>query len=341
MPGLRRAIFALGRPLGNARLEEAVRYKAPYLFAIVYVYFYVARPGLGAALLTEACALSTIIGVAGIGYLSNDVADRVQDAAMGKPNDANRLTRARIVAAFVTFGACAITPWIVYFPADRTTAALLALELMLFVAYGVKPLRLKERGLAGVLTDAAYAHALPAAIAAHTLFLLTRYDDAWRFATWLLVWQLPLGARNITYHQMADYDHDRATGVRTYVGDVGGEHAIRVVERRLIPVELAGFCGWFLILPTIVPAVAFASHAALVEVVVRPVPPRTRWRIMAEHCDAFCQVWLPLSILAPLCASDPRMYVVAGIHAVVFRRPLHEAILKLVAPRPTGAARTT
>jgi hypothetical protein len=229
-----------------------------------------------------------------------------------------------------------VLPWLVYFPTDSVTVGLLAAEFALLLAYVSPPLRLKERGLAGVVADAFYAHALPTLIAANTLFLMAPYDHPVLFATSLAAWQLPLGARNIIHHQMADYEADRASGTRTYVTAVGGTQATRFVERRLIPIEIAGFVSWLTVVAFTMPAVplAFMVHGVVRAVShrARSTPVVTRWEAMSAFVDAFCLVWMPLVAISVVCVAEPRMIVLGAAHVILFRRALHESIVTLWSP---------
>ncbi len=324
-------VSRLYRRISTLRMQEALRYKAPYLLTVVYVFFYLVRPSFAFALTFDALALCTIAGIAGFGYFSNDVADRTADRITSKRNDAAALNPVQIALAFVLFALVAILPWVVCFPVDRTTAVLLALEFALLVAYVRRPLRLKERGLAGVATDALYAHALPVWIATHTVFLMAHRDTPRTFTVSLVVWQFALGVRNIIHHQMSDYEQDRASRTRTFVTAAGGARVVRFVERMVIPIEVAGFAVWMGVVSLMLPAVpvAFFIHglARAASHGEHTTSPSARWSAMSAYCDGFCLVWMPLVAIGAVCVVDWRMVPLGVAHVVLFRRALYESII--------------
>ncbi len=211
--------------------------------SIVYFFLYVGRVQFANALLAAVSALCTIAGVAGVGYLSNDVADREADRKSGKPNATLDLSVAGIILLFGLFGAAALLPWAMFVPMDRTWATLLLLEFLLFALYAVPPIRLKERGLLGLVTDALYAHANPALLAAYTMYLVT--GKSYPHTRWLLgslwAWQFFVGLRNILLHQIADAIHDRVAGTVTWVTRAGERAADRFLRSVVVPIEIIGF----------------------------------------------------------------------------------------------------
>lgn len=309
------------------RLTEPWRYKAPFLISIVYFFLYVAKVRFSDALLATVCALCTIAGVAGVGYLSNDVADRDADRKSGKPNATLDVSIGRIILLFGLFGAAALLPWVMFVPMDRAWAALLLLEFLLFAVYAVPPIRLKERGLPGLITDALYAHANPALLAAYTMFLVT--GKSYPHVRWLLgslwAWQLFVGLRNILQHQITDAYHDRRAGTITWVTQAGERSADRLLRSVVVPIEIIGFAVWLAGASLTIPAlpIVFIIHVIAVAIAIRhyaggilnqPLP-----EILALILDDFYVGWMPLVVLGVLCVSDWRMAALLLVHVVVFQ----------------------
>ena len=315
------------------RLTEPWRYKAPFLISIVYFFLYVNSVRFSDALLAVACALCAICGFAGVGYLSNDVSDREADRKSGKPNATLGLSHSRMVVLFALFGAVAVLPWTVFVPVDRTWVTLLVLEFLLFALYAVPPFRLKERGLLGLVTDALYAHANPALLAAYTMYLVTgkHYSNAiWLIAS-LWLWQFFVGLRNIIQHQITDAAHDRDAGTVTWVTRAGQRAAARTLSTLIVPIEVFGFALWLVLASSAIPAVAivFTIHVICTALAIRRYTGRLLNQPLHEmlvlFLDDFFVGWMPLVVLGALCTLDWRMAALLLLHVVIFQdrlRPL-------------------
>jgi hypothetical protein len=118
--------------------------------------------------------------------------------------------------------------------------------MLLFLLYAVPPIRLKERGVAGIVTDAVYAHVLPVAVA-WTVFAGppdTRGDEV--LIALFLLWMLAMGMRHLARHQHDDLDRDRmASDVRRRAWA-----RRRALDRAAPPVEMVAACRSHQALPS-------------------------------------------------------------------------------------------
>jgi len=213
---------------------------------------------------------------------------------------------------------------------------LIGIELLLFAAYAMPPIRLKERGIAGILADASYAHVLPAVVAWVT-FGLARWapiDVATSFV--LGAWMLPMGMRHLLRHQYDDLDRDRLADTRTYAVGRGREATMRLIPRRLPPLEALATIGallWFVRLAPLLP-IGFVVHAAWELHVVRsrwlaPVPAHAQMRDAERHdvygqriLSTFTERWLaPLALASLLWRNPPALWLVP-FHLLFFGAPL-------------------
>lgn len=200
-----------------------------------------ALPPLDRFALHLALFLVSCLGIGGFGYVFTDAWDVEEDLRRGRPNTWARLPpigRATLVVALLI---AALAPWI-WLLGGVLPRALLAFEFLLFFVYAVPPLRFKERGLAGVLVDGMYAHAIPAAVAV-TLFS-QETSRPWTGLACVLAWSAPMGWRNILTHQVDDLEADRRSGARTYAASHGRAAALRIITHYLLPAELLGFVAF-------------------------------------------------------------------------------------------------
>jgi hypothetical protein len=209
--------------------------------------------------------------------------------------------------------------------------------MLLFLLYAVPPVRLKERGVSGIVTDAMYAHVLPVAVA-WTVFTVrpsTRGHDV--LLALFVLWMLAMGMRHLARHQHDDLDRDRMAGIRTFAAARGREGAMRWIVRRLVPVELVAAVStlaWAL--PSAPLLLAGCIVHALWELYVvreRWIAPLPPFRVMSDTerhdllaqrvLSGFVERWLaPLALLS-LVLHDARALWLVPLHLLVAGSPLH------------------
>jgi 4-hydroxybenzoate polyprenyltransferase len=317
------------------RLRNPWNYKAPLLIAFPYFAIAAGRVPWDRALAGVLASFCTIAGIAGVAYFLNDLTDVGEDRRAGKDNAVAALNVPQRVLLFVLFLTAALAPWL-YLPLTRTTGALLAGELALFVVYCVPPVRVKERGGWGVLTDAAYAHALPAMLAVLTFAEMASepYRSLPIFASVLGAWQLALGMRNIALHQLHDFERDAAAGTRTLAVTAGPQRLESLLRSVFVPLEIATFTAFAIVVSWNVPwfPLACAAYIAFATVRLRllqqPFPATIRQGLYV-FADNFYADWLPLAILGYMIATVPATWPIGVLHLLLFRNGLRQSIRDL------------
>lgn len=154
---------------------------------------------------------SFYLGTGVFGYISNDISDEKIDKEVGKTNVTTHLSFSVKIFLLCSFALIGFLPISVYSP---QTIPWVIGEFILLIIYAFPPLRLKEKGFLGVITDSLYAYLFPAII------LLTYLDSIglvdiffWFF---IPVFSFLVGIRNILHHQIEDYDNDMLTNTKTF-----------------------------------------------------------------------------------------------------------------------------
>jgi 4-hydroxybenzoate polyprenyltransferase len=317
------------------RLGNPWNYKAPVLIAVTYCMMLWLEFSLKDALLGFLWSLCTILGIAGFGYLSNDLGDRKADQKAGKSNLLAQIPMVQIIALLLGFVVLALVPWVVFFPLDLLAACLLAAEFLLFILYVLPPFRLKERGLLGVVADALYAHAIPAILAAITFGALAGREPAalFLFLLGLGLWQFCLGMRNILLHQLKDVGNDRISGIRTFVTVVGEERVHHLLLRVFVPMEL--LC-WLLFLGILAP-VTWLPLVGWPVYLAWQLPRQTKKRDLRgwlySYLDDFYIPWFPILVLAALTIQDWQMVILLALHVLLFKTslsPVRDRLFRLI-----------
>jgi 4-hydroxybenzoate polyprenyltransferase len=275
-----------------------------------------------------------MVGTASLGafgYLANDLSDVAVDKTAGKGRESHQWSR-RVVGA-VCAGS-AVLSVVSYWLARRSPSTLLLALAAVGVAagYSIRPLRLKERHIAGVLVAATAQRAMPGLVGAAIFHAATP-------AFWLVLAAISLqGVRYILLHQLADASHDLRTGVRTFVARVGTPVVLRMLDSLpVIEVLLLGVSmsvrpissPWLSLL--FLPSLA----RQLRRVTSTPVVAAANRRFKTAHLRTTYYLLLPAVTVGVLVSRDPTLYMPLAIIEVSWRWRVWRAMIS----QPLGSAR--
>ena len=252
----------------------------------------------------------TVAFWAAFGYGVNDIADRRADGRAGKANSAAQISLASrtlflLFAAGGAFASCLL--W----AGDAAAPIFLVAGLVMAVAYSVRPIRLKERGVWGLLAGAAAQWGFP------ILAVSAAEPGGWlRPAAWLLsTLGLAIGLRWMAVHQLQDVAADRRADVRTYASSgadiwpvIMGAFAWEIIA--LVAVLLF---GWPMSQPALIALACWALWRALPR--SQPGSFRTRLRGYGEApLSEYYFLMLPLALALSRASSS---YGFLGITALL------------------------
>jgi hypothetical protein len=192
-------------------------------------------------------------------------------------------------------------------------------------------LRLKKRGLAGVLCDAAGEQMFPALAAVFVACRGAQHPVSGAWMAGVAVWTLAFGLRGILWHQLRDVDNDRAAGVRTFASrqpraaSAVGTFLVFPLELGAFAVMLSQIGPWpsaFLLLYAPY-AIQSARRRRMAPVIVAPKP-----RSFIVLQDFYTNLF-PVALLIAAAARDWRDLAVLVIHLSLFPRRVLHAINRL------------
>jgi len=161
--------------------------------------------------------LALIALVPGAAYVSviNDVTDLKDDVASGKNNQFIGKSKAFVTIALL----CCVLPGVAVALYWRNDPLLLSLYLAAWVAfsvYSIPPVRLKTRGVLGLIADASGAHLFPTLLVISLVYrwATESIDPVW-FGS-VAVWALSYGLRGNLWHQLTDLHNDQLAGLQTF-----------------------------------------------------------------------------------------------------------------------------
>jgi 4-hydroxybenzoate polyprenyltransferase len=337
----------LGRVFEPFRAGEWWEHKLAPMLGTGYLTAFELRSSLLDLWPTFVAVLVGMAAAAAYVSLVNDVTDLEADAAAGKYN---RLAQRRRSYAAIAIGgvlglgvAVAIIAW----RDDPLALALYAGPWLAFSLYSLPPVRLKARGVAGVLADASGAHLFPHLLIAVAVFHAagTPLDGAWLGTVG--TWALAAGIRGALWHQLGDVEADTCSGVKTFARQDPAR--ARLAGRAAFVIEVAAFCVLLWRAGSLLAALFVIPYALLELARVRfwgvrliVVAPAPSFRI-AMHEYYVC--FYPLASLAASAVRQPRDVVVLLLHVTMFRgialaivRDAKNALRRLAVRPRAGAA---
>ena len=307
---------------GALRVNDWWWSKAALLMGMIYLFTLRYSIPLRQFIPLSLLSLTTIVGFASFGYLVNDLFDIEKDAHAGK---ANFLTGKSITFIAIIFFISIVfisAPW-VFLPKNRFSLGLIAIQLLLFALYSISPVRLKERGMAGIITDALYAHSVPVFLAAYTYSLAAGVTFFTPDMIILFLWQFISGVRNIVLHQADDVDADKKSGSRNFISGLSQPQFAGLLKG-LIVVDLAlciclfGFLSFYnhLFLICLAAIIVFVFADAI-------QVKRITWIEFFETSLRYFpnnryEKWLPPVILCSLTFLNPWFLLVMVLHLTIF-----------------------
>jgi hypothetical protein len=253
----------------------------------------------------------------------NDLTDIEADAAAGKSNRmAGRSAPFRTVALALPLMAGGLFFWI--WRDSRLLQILYGGAWIAFTLYSVPPVRLKTKGLAGVIADAAGAHLFPTLLSAALAFAAAgRAPEALWFGS-MAAWSFAYGFRGNLWHQLLDRDSDRQAGLRTF----GANHPPRVLGRVAawfaFPLEALALAMLMWQLQTPLPPLLLIAYGVLVMRRVRLwdmrvvlAEPHPKYLILLHE---YYDVFLPLALLTASAIRYPADLILIPVHLLFFHR---------------------
>ncbi|TKC59255.1 hypothetical protein FBD94_17135 [Pedobacter hiemivivus] len=308
--------------LSIIRSSEWWEYKLPPLLAIGYAtaiksdgQFIKSIPHLLFLL------FSLIIGAAYVSII-NDITDIDDDAASGK---SNRIARINPKVRWVFPTLCLLAGGLCcyYLYPDWLSILLYTIPWICFSLYSFRPIRLKNRGLLGVLADASGSHIFTSLLMISSISFITNQSVDWLWFISTGVWALCYGVRGILWHQFYDRKNDIQAQLNTFAVYTDPKlfrtREVVIFTTELLAMTIMLFCIHYL-LPIIALfvylLVAFSRTYKLSYTPVIIIAPENHpYHILMAD---FYQVYFPLSLLCTAALDEPYVFIVLIIHLALF-----------------------
>ncbi|MBK8352109.1 MAG: UbiA family prenyltransferase [Saprospirales bacterium] len=311
------------------RLLGNVLYKISLIFCSIYVVLFYSKKVNLEILICLLISILLSVGVAGLGYVMNDVKDYKDDFQNNKPNLFNKFSKIQSVLLIIVFTILSTFPWF-YLPKDRNTFYLLAIEFALFFIYAFPPFRLKEKGFLGILTDALYAQVVPCLLAVYTFSKIGNTILNTKLIILYEIWLLFVGIRNIIKHQVEDFDNDNNTKTKTFATKHGVEYSKKLCTKFLFPIEFLLFLSLLLIIktPYFIVLLSYLFYIAILFIKRNKTTEIDLFYFINMRIfNEFYEIHLPIILLVCFCFSNAIFIFILGFNLLIFS-PIYLSYLK-------------
>lgn len=265
--------------------------------------------------------LALVIGAVYVSII-NDMTDIEADLASGK---ANRMVgiRPEIRWIFPTLCLALGLGFCVFLYPDQLSIFLYLIPWISFSLYSFRPVRLKNRGIWGVLADASGSHIFTSLLMISSISYITGQTIDWIWFGSTGIWALCYGARGILWHQFHDRENDLQAGLNTYAVKIDPAH-FRKQELSLFCIELLAMTTMLYSLHLILPflflllylllALIRSNHLSYKPVLIICPENHPFHILMAD----FYQVFFPLSLLITAAFLQPYAWIILLVHLALF-----------------------
>lgn len=304
------------------RSQEWWAHKLPPLLAIGYATALMSPVTLYHVALWILFLLAAL--VVGAVYVSviNDITDLDEDLASGK---SNRIQQVPAKLRWVIPAVCIILGFLCgyfLFP-DLLSCTLYLLSWIVFSLYSIKPIRLKNRGIFGVLADGCGSHVFPSLLMVSSLSYVTHQQINWIWFGAVGIWALCYGLRGILWHQFADRDNDIKVRLNTYASKIEPDNfknstvliiGVELIALGILLYEISLTAAWIaLLLYFILVYIRYDRYKNQIIVVMK----RNDQPFQILMADYY-QMLLPLALLITASLRNYLDIVVLVAHIILF-----------------------
>lgn len=277
--------------------------------------------------------LSLIIGAAYVSII-NDITDIQDDQASGKVNRiANVNPNIRWLFPLLCLSAGAFCCYFLY--PDWLSISLYILPWISFSLYSFRPVRLKNRGLWGVLADASGSHIFTSLLMVSSMSFYSNEHVDWLWFTSTGIWALCYGIRGILWHQFFDRKNDIEAGLSTFAVKIYPEN-FKIREIVIFIIEMMAIIIMLYSIDQLLPILFLFVYSILAyirtfKLKYKPVfivaPENRVYHIVMAD---FYQVFFPISLLLTATLNNYYVLMVLIVHLVLFPRKIFGCLRDII-----------
>lgn len=309
------------------RSHEWWDHKTPQILSLAYATAILFRSSLFGLLYPGFVLIFvSLIAIAIYASVINDFTDMEIDRACGKSNLLLNLSPPlRVILVLLSLALVLLAAFYIY-PDKYAVFFYLSIAIAISL-YSFPPIRLKKRGIWGVLACASAEHLFPVLFSISVVFCLCKVniDPLWLCAAGML--SFTYGIRSILWHQFLDRGNDQHSGIKTYASTTNAE-AFRFKEIVIMLIELMALALVLFRLNLAIALLFLGLYILFIlgryflfksKIILIITPERSYYQILMLD---FYTTFFPLSLLIYVGITQPLGWYVLLIHILLFYKTL-------------------
>lgn len=304
------------------RSQEWWAHKLPPLLAIAYATVLMSPVTLYRVAIWSIFLLSSL--VVGAIYVSviNDITDLEEDLASGKSNRVQQIPKQY---RWIIPGVCVLLGFVFgyFIYPDILSCFLYLLSWIVFSLYSIKPIRLKNRGILGVLADGCGSHVFTSLLMVASMSYMTNQQIDWVWFTAVGIWALTYGLRGILWHQFADRENDLKVNLHTYASKINPKE-FKTKSIFLIVTELTALAVMLYKINLVIVIIGLILYFILL--FLRHKINKTQIITILKYDDQpfqilmadYYQMFFPLSLLVSASVTNNLNLIILAVHIFLF-----------------------
>lgn len=263
----------------------------------------------------------TALFLGSFAYYINDFFDIEKDTIAGKSNYAAKHTPfLRLIIIF----SLVFLPLLIWYLLNQNTSVLflIVIEISLLFIYSVSGIRIKERPILSVITDALYAYVIPGMV---IICMYINSISLFNISHFIyLLWLFLIGIRGILSHHISDYYNDLRSATTTSATRYGINNIVMLQKFIVPPIELIVFIVFLfniykpILLVYILYLILTFLNTNNRKTIFNKYFLKPEVRLINLILDNFYYLWLPFLFLTLLSISNTQYLLVIPFFLVFF-----------------------
>ncbi len=312
--------------LNTIRSHEWWEYKLPPLLAIGYATaLSSAMPFYKVAIWLLFLLAAIMVGAIYVSII-NDITDLQEDIASGKKN---RMASVSAKVRWIFPAVCILLGlmFLYFLSNDKLSSLLYAMPWISFSLYSFPPVRLKKRGVLGVMADACGSHIFISLLMVSSISFFCGIAIDWIWFAAVGIWSAAYGLRGILTHQFADRENDIKVNLTTYASKED-PNSFKSKTIFILLIELSAFAIMLWRINLFITIVFLILYFLLLiarykifdyKIVAIIIPKNHPFQILMAD---YYQLFFPLALLFSVAFTQPYAWLVLIVHLILFPKKI-------------------
>lgn len=219
---------------------------------------------------------------------------------------------------------------------DKLSILMYSIPWISFSLYSFKPVRLKEKGIFGVLADASGSHIFTSLLMISSISFVLKHPLNWFWFIITGIWALCYGLRGILWHQFHDRKNDIRANVNTFAVHVFPAK-FKLTQTMIFSIEVGSILAMLFYLNLLAPVLFLLAYLFLAiirsaflkyKAVIILSPSNEPYHILMAD---YYQVFFPIALIVTAAIENPYIWIMLILHFLLFPQKIMLIVRDLIA----------